>query len=57
MRYKEFYKQHGDNPGDPLELWFDDPNTTDEDMMEFLGPEPFQEHVDSASSIDKVIGK
>jgi hypothetical protein len=26
-------------------------------MMEFLGPEPFQEHVDSASSIDKVIGK
>ena len=57
MRYQEFYKQNGDKPGDPLELWFDDPNTTDEDMMEFLGPEPFQEHVDSASSIDKVIGK
>ena len=57
MRYKEFYKQHGDKLGDPLELWFDDPNTTDEDMMEFLGPEPFAEHIDFTNSTDNVIGK
>ncbi len=57
MRYQEFYKQHGDKTGDPLELWFDDPNTTDEDMMEFLGPEPFAEHIDFTNSTDNVIGK
>ena len=57
MRYSEFQKFYNPLYGDPLVAWFDDPNTTDEDMMEFLGPEPFLEHVDSASSIDKVIGK
>ena len=57
MKYSEFQKFYNPLHGDPLVAWFDDPNTTDEDMMEFLGPEPFQEHVDSASSIDKVIGK
>ena len=57
MKYYEFQKIYNPQHGDPLVAWFDDPNTTDEDMMEFLGPEPFAEHIDFTNSTDNVIGK
>jgi hypothetical protein len=57
MRYSEFQKVYNPLQGDPLVAWFDDPSTTVEDMMEFLGPGPFQEHPEPTSNIDKVIGK
>ncbi len=50
MKYKEFEKKHNPLQGDPLVAWFDDPNTTDEEIMDFLGPEflkknlPVNEH-------------
>lgn len=36
MKFEEFKLANQNAKEDALELWFDDPNTTDEDMAEFL---------------------
>mgnify|MGYP000011392380 CR=1 FL=1 len=45
MEYKEFEKKHNPLQGDPLVAWFDDPNTTDEEIIDFLGLEFFKENL------------
>ena len=45
MEYIEFEKKHNPLQGDPLVVWFDDPNTTDEEIVDFLGPEFFKENL------------
>ena len=42
MLFHDFIKLHGDSLGDPLIAWIDDPSTTDADVMEQIGPEPWQ---------------
>jgi hypothetical protein len=36
MKYEEFKILNQSISADPLQLWFDDPGTTDSDMEEFL---------------------
>jgi len=57
MKYKEFEKKHNPSQGDPLVAWFDDPNTTDEEIMDFLGPEFFKENLPVNEHSIEVISK
>ena len=57
MEYKEFEKKHNPLQGDPLVAWFDDPNTTDEQINDFLGPEFFKENLPVHEHSIEVISK
>ena len=57
MEYKEFEKKHDPLQGDPLVAWFDDPNTTDEQIIDFLGPEFFNENPPVHKKSIEVISK
>lgn len=57
MKYKEFEKKHNPLQGDPLVAWFDDPNTTDEEIMDFLGPEFFKKNLPVNEHSIEVISK
>lgn len=57
MKNKEFEKKHNPLQGDPLVAWFDDPNTTDEEIVDFLGPEFFKENLPVNEHSIEVISK
>ena len=57
MKYKEFEKKHNPLQGDPLVVWFDDPNTTDEEIIDFLGPEFFKKNLPIHEHAIEVISK
>lgn len=57
MEYKEFEKKHNPLQGDPLVAWFDNPNTTDEQIIDFLGPEFFKENLPVHEHSIEVISK
>jgi len=57
MRYREFEKKHNPLLGDPIVAWFSDPDTTDEEISEFLGPEFFEEKLPAHGHSNGVISK
>lgn len=57
MKYKEFEKKHNPLQGDPLLAWFDDPGTTDKEIIGFLGPELFKENLPVQNPSIGVINK
>jgi len=50
MRYADFCSTFDETAGDPLIAWIDDPSTSDEDRMEYIGPEPWRRYPKSPSS-------
>jgi hypothetical protein len=57
MKYEEFEKKHNPLQGDPLVAWFDDPNTADEQIMDFLGPEFSKENLPAHERSIEVLNK
>jgi hypothetical protein len=57
MKYEEFEKKPNPLQGDPLVAWFDDPNKTEEQIMNFLGPEFSKENLPAHEHSIEVLNK
>ena len=50
MKYLEFKRVNSDLMGDPLVAWIDDPGTTDQDVQDEIGLNPWIENFGATKS-------
>lgn len=50
MKYLEFKRANSDLIGDPLMVWIDDPGTTDQDVQNEIGLNPWMATFDDGES-------